>query len=70
MESSSSSGRIHCSSQSAKLLAEQAPDIPLLKRGKVGIKGKGEMVTYWVGNGSTSSHKPEHGAKHHVEFSA
>ncbi|CAJ1941386.1 unnamed protein product [Cylindrotheca closterium] len=52
MESLSVSGRIHCSEASAKLLKEQAPDLPLKKRGKVAVKGKGNMVTYWVGNSS------------------
>jgi len=49
MESNSLSGKIHCSQDAAKILAEQAPDIPMWKRGKIGIKGKGEMVTYFVG---------------------
>ena len=50
MESLSVSGRIHCSEASAKILMEQAPGLPLKKRGKVSVKGKGNMVTYWVGN--------------------
>ena len=51
MESNSYSGKIHCSEASAKLLKEQAPDLPLTKRGKVNVKGKGSMTTYWVGEG-------------------
>jgi len=51
MESLSASGRIQCSEAAAKFLMEQAPDLPLMKRGKVAVKGKGNMVTYWVGNG-------------------
>lgn len=49
MESLSLSGRIQCSDAAAKLLKEQAPDLPLMRRGKVAVKGKGNMVTYWVG---------------------
>ncbi|CAB9522115.1 activated protein kinase catalytic subunit alpha-1 [Seminavis robusta] len=53
MESNSTSRRVHCSEKSAQILKDQAPEIKLIKRGKIGVKGKGEMVTYWVG----SSHK-------------
>eukprot|EP00980_Cylindrotheca_fusiformis_P023299 scaffold10339_cov101-Cylindrotheca_fusiformis.AAC.3 len=49
MESLSLSGKIHCSDISAKLLKEQDPTFPLRKRGKVAVKGKGTMTTYWVG---------------------
>mmetsp|Transcript_17834 Transcript_17834/g.44045 ORF Transcript_17834/g.44045 Transcript_17834/m.44045 type:complete len:186 (-) Transcript_17834:3729-4286(-) len=50
MESNSTSGRIHCSDvSSAKLLREQAPEFPMKRRGKVAVKGKGNMTTYWVG---------------------
>lgn len=51
MESNSVARRIHCSEVSAKLLRKQAPEILLIKRGKVGIKGKEDMTTYWVGTG-------------------
>jgi guanylate cyclase len=50
MESLSASGKVQCSETSAVLLKEQAPDFPLKKRGKVAVKGKGHMTTYWVGN--------------------
>jgi len=53
MESTSTSGKIHCSEKSAKLLMEQAPHLRIRKRGKVDVKGKGQMVTYWI------SKKPE-----------
>ena len=59
MESNSSSRKIQCSERSAKLLAVQAPHIPLHKRGKIGVKGKGDMTTYWVGGGSKSKNKDE-----------
>ncbi|CAB9524509.1 activated protein kinase catalytic subunit alpha-1 [Seminavis robusta] len=49
MESNCLPNRIQCSEKSALILQEQDPDILVLKRGKVPIKGKGEMITYWVG---------------------
>ena len=36
MESNSISRRVHCSEKSAQILKEQAPEIKLVKRGKVG----------------------------------
>lgn len=48
METNSSAGRIHCSERSAMLLAEQAPEITVKKRGTIVVKGKGDMVTYWI----------------------
>mmetsp|Transcript_13200 Transcript_13200/g.31652 ORF Transcript_13200/g.31652 Transcript_13200/m.31652 type:complete len:226 (+) Transcript_13200:548-1225(+) len=50
MESLSTSDRIHCSEASARMLKDQAPDVPLRRRGKVAVKGKGHMTTYWVGS--------------------
>eukprot|EP00980_Cylindrotheca_fusiformis_P005531 scaffold1172_cov115-Cylindrotheca_fusiformis.AAC.6 len=50
MENLSLSDRIQCSEVSAMLLKEQAPGFPLRKRGKVAVKGKGQMLTYWVGD--------------------
>ena len=44
MESNSLANRIQCSEKSASILAEQDPDIKIIKRGKIAIKGKGEMV--------------------------
>lgn len=41
--------RILCSERTYRLLKEQAPNIPIHKRGTIKIKGKGEMKTYWVG---------------------
>ena len=41
--------QILCSESSASLLAEQAPEIDLRKRGRIHVKGKGAMSTYWVG---------------------
>jgi class 3 adenylate cyclase len=51
MESNSLPSRIQCSDNAAVLLMEQAPDLRLKKRGKIAIKGKGNMVTYWVEDG-------------------
>ena len=59
MESHASANRIQCSERSALILAEQAPEIMLLKRGKVAIKGKGEMVTYWIGEDAKEKSLPD-----------
>jgi hypothetical protein len=40
--------KIHCSKASAALIKEQAPQVPLKSRGKIQIKGKELMSTYWV----------------------
>lgn len=48
MESNSAVNRIHCSERSAKCLQEQHPSMPLLSRGWIKVKGKGEMKTFWV----------------------
>jgi len=50
MESNSKANRILCSEQAYKILSEQAPDLSVRKRGKIAVKGKGDMVTYWVGD--------------------
>ncbi|CAJ1970011.1 unnamed protein product [Cylindrotheca closterium] len=57
MEGLSTSDRIQCSNASARLLKEQAPDFPLRRRGKVAVKGKGQMTTYWVGTSSSRDFK-------------
>mmetsp|Transcript_6825 Transcript_6825/g.12470 ORF Transcript_6825/g.12470 Transcript_6825/m.12470 type:complete len:772 (-) Transcript_6825:97-2412(-) len=49
MESNSIEGRIQCTHASAELLLQQAPEIPIQVRGKIKVKGKGTMRTYWVG---------------------
>lgn len=48
MESPSQVNRIHCSLASARLLRKKCPHIPLTSRGKISIKGKGHMKTYFV----------------------
>eukprot|EP00934_Nitzschia_sp_Nitz4_P001943 Nitzschia sp. Nitz4//scaffold517_size4071//2291//3964//NITZ4_009255-RA/size4071-processed-gene-0.3-mRNA-1//-1//CDS//3329553799//1943//frame0 len=49
METNSRPGRILCTQTSADILREQGPDIALARRGKISVKGKGSMFTYWVG---------------------
>ena len=51
--------RIQCSEKSALILMEQDPDILVVKRGKVAIKGKGDMVTYWIGENAVSTRGDE-----------
>lgn len=48
MESNSKMNRIHCSERAAKLVENQYPEISIKKRGKIQIKGKGEMNTFWI----------------------
>lgn len=50
MESNSKANRILCSDASYKLLVEQAPEISVKKRSRIAVKGKGDMVVYWVGD--------------------
>jgi class 3 adenylate cyclase len=50
MESSSTPGRIQCSSTSAKILMKQNPAIRVISRGSTNIKGKGSMKTFWIGD--------------------
>mmetsp|Transcript_13205 Transcript_13205/g.31666 ORF Transcript_13205/g.31666 Transcript_13205/m.31666 type:complete len:188 (+) Transcript_13205:107-670(+) len=58
MEGLSTSDRIQCSEASARILKEQAPGFPLRRRGKVAVKGKGQMVTYWVGSAPSRAISP------------
>jgi serine/threonine protein kinase len=58
MESNSVAGKIHCTSASAQLLAQQAPDIEIKLRGMIRVKGKGKMRTYWVGAGEAPVEQP------------
>ncbi len=50
MESSSVAGYIQCSQRTADLLRVQDPGrlIHVELRGRVRIKGKGDMITYWI----------------------
>lgn len=55
MESNSEPNRIHCSKAAAKLIHQQMPSIPLKSRGRIMIKGKGKMHTFWVNEGKSWS---------------
>lgn len=44
MESNSKANRILCSERSYKLLKEQVPAMKTKKRGKIQVKGKGDMI--------------------------
>ena len=57
MESSCLPGRIQCTEESARLLAKQCPAIPIAPRGEISVKGKGEMVTFWINEVSSVSRK-------------
>mmetsp|Transcript_147817 Transcript_147817/g.411666 ORF Transcript_147817/g.411666 Transcript_147817/m.411666 type:complete len:389 (-) Transcript_147817:165-1331(-) len=48
MASASTANHVLCSERAAKVLQEQAPEVPVQLRGTIPVKGKGEMVTYWV----------------------
>merc|ERR1712005_10831 len=48
MESNSEKGRVHLSKPAADLVKEQDVNLNLVSRGKVTIKGKGQMHTYWL----------------------
>eukprot|EP00977_Amphora_coffeiformis_P009546 scaffold2204_cov166-Amphora_coffeaeformis.AAC.6 len=50
MESNSKPNRILCSERAYNLLVEQDPEMPVKKRGRVAVKGKGDMNVYWVGD--------------------
>jgi len=51
MESNSLPGQVQCSAASAILLEEQDPELSVAKRGRILVKGKGKMTTYWVNKG-------------------
>ena len=60
MESNSKANRVLCSEAAYKFLMEQAPEIEVRKRGKLTIKGKGEMSGYWVGGDILAPAKDKH----------
>ncbi|EGD80192.1 guanylyl cyclase [Salpingoeca rosetta] len=55
MESSSERNKIHVSTSAGDRVRSQAPWVKLESRGVQNIKGKGEMLTYWL----VSTKKPE-----------
>jgi len=54
MESNSQKNRIHCSEAAALLIRKQSLEMPLQSRGKIEVKGKGLMRTFWVNEGNRS----------------
>ncbi|KAG7339186.1 PAS domain containing protein [Nitzschia inconspicua] len=48
MESHSQADCVHCSAVSARLLQQQDPAALLIARGRINIKGKDPMHTFWV----------------------
>ena len=59
MESNSEPLHIQCSEQSALILKEKHPEIPCVLRGRIQVKGKGEMTTYWVHKKRQPIQKPK-----------
>jgi class 3 adenylate cyclase len=51
MESNSEESRIHCSAEAARLAMAQDASLNFVVRGKIPIKGKGSMVTFWLNAG-------------------
>ena len=51
MESNSRPGRILCSPPAANILREQAPEITVVSRGMIDVKGKGVMEAFGVTRG-------------------
>lgn len=48
MESTSLPGKIQCSDHSAAFVQRQCPEMLIVSRGPIPIKGKGEMNTFFV----------------------
>mmetsp|Transcript_43735 Transcript_43735/g.83486 ORF Transcript_43735/g.83486 Transcript_43735/m.83486 type:complete len:356 (-) Transcript_43735:381-1448(-) len=48
MESNSKKNQIHMSEAATTLLKEQAPNMKIVCRGRIQIKGKGEQLTFWL----------------------
>ena len=59
MESNSEKNRIHCSREARDLLVVQVPDLPMKSRGMIKVKGKGNMLTYWVNEEPDDKEKEE-----------
>eukprot|EP00977_Amphora_coffeiformis_P008723 scaffold1982_cov93-Amphora_coffeaeformis.AAC.45 len=55
MESNSECNRINCSDRSAQILKEQWPQVTLIDRNELYIKGKGLMRCFWVHSGTGST---------------
>jgi len=59
MESTSQASRIHCSDRSADLLLLNHPEVRLVPRGYIKVKGKGEILTYWVNEDAIFERAPD-----------
>jgi class 3 adenylate cyclase len=57
MESTSEVMMVQCSATAARLVHQQDPSVSLSLRGRIAIKGKGSMNTYWVGQCTHTSWK-------------
>ncbi|KAL7570913.1 hypothetical protein ACA910_002546 [Epithemia clementina (nom. ined.)] len=68
MESHSEAGRIQCSSITAKLLTYQTPLINLTPRGRIAVKGKGEMETFWVAEDLLAVHHDSAGLADEIKI--
>lgn len=68
MESNSTANRILCSERSCKLLRRQAPKMMIKKRGKIHVKGKGEMTTYWVGDNLLNKDNSNKSFRRSIDF--
>ena len=58
MESNSEKNRILCSKAAADALQEQNCEFIITPRGEIPIKGKGNMLTYWI-HDEVERRKPE-----------
>lgn len=58
MESNSEPNRIHCSQYSYVLLRKQYRELNIALRGRINVKGKGPMVTYWVNEVGDPKRRP------------
>ena len=70
MESNSRKNRIHCSERAAKLVKKQCPEICIKKRGKIQIKGKGEMKTFWINEKSKKRRATDQSAESNCSFAS
>ena len=48
MENLSRPGHVHCSEDCALILQKKCPQIDVVCQGNLHVKGKGEMITYWL----------------------
>ena len=58
MESSSLPGRVQCTKETAVLIQQQQPLIQVEHRGKMEIKGRGQLETYFLNGSDFKSMRP------------